>query len=435
MKALPILLPTLKPHKWSYPNHLINLFKWNNLQSSIELSTDLNDFDEIRPLYSLNLNNMYRVDTKLAMSAGPDNHCVYEALNFDIYKKVVDNDGYLLLDMAVESLSPKEKIAKGIINGITSHQLDAERVIILNSNLKSSRALYSYWSQQGITSIPKIVGFDSCFWLLAGFNKIITSNESSLIERFKSVERDLHVHRETTFVSFNGRNRPHRFFILLWLFTKRILATNKISFLCYQSSRKSSERIKLITQLRTPKWNLPDLDKCLLNLDAFLDLLPLTLDVTQEDSLKDSAYKTSLPWRNQDPAFYDSSYFSIIIDTSFFESNILFLTPIAFKSFMNLSPFIYFGNPGALKRMRELGFKTFSPFINESYDDESNHSVRLKLALDEVERIHNLPPEQLSSLFKDLWPVVSHNYWHFYRDIHRFSKNIFQSQLISRLTD
>lgn len=32
-------------------------------------------------------------------------------------------------------------------------------------------------------------------------------------------------------------------------------------------------------------------------------------------------------------------------------------------------PFIVYGSPFTLKSLRELGFKTFSPFIDESYDE------------------------------------------------------------------
>ena len=50
-----------------------------------------------------------------------------------------------------------------------------------------------------------------------------------------------------------------------------------------------------------------------------------------------------------------------------------------FKPVSNLQPFIVFGDYLTLAELRKLGFKTFEPFIDESYDLERDPKKRILL--------------------------------------------------------
>jgi hypothetical protein len=84
---------------------------------------------------------------------------------------------------------------------------------------------------------------------------------------------------------------------------------------------------------------------------------------------------------------------------------------------MNLSPFVYLGNPGALTVMRKLGFRTFGPLIDERYDQVDDPGERLRMIFLELDRVLSMPLQALHQLYQDLWPVLEHNYWHFYREM------------------
>ena len=69
---------------------------------------------------------------------------------------------------------------------------------------------------------------------------------------------------------------------------------------------------------------------------------------------------------------YLDTYFTICTE-SHFESreesgNAIGFTEKTWKPILNFHPFIYVGNTGSLKKLKEYGFKTFEPFIDESYD-------------------------------------------------------------------
>ena len=60
--------------------------------------------------------------------------------------------------------------------------------------------------------------------------------------------------------------------------------------------------------------------------------------------------------------------------------------------------------------MRGLGYKTFHPFINEDYDSEQDDSKRLKLILDEVNRLSNLNEDELFEFIDNVKPITDHNF-------------------------
>ena len=63
-----------------------------------------------------------------------------------------------------------------------------------------------------------------------------------------------------------------------------------------------------------------------------------------------------------------------------------FLTEKTFKPMAYGMPFMIFGNRNSLKRVRELGFKTFPEWFDESYDEEENFTLRLNAMLDSYEK-------------------------------------------------
>ena len=72
-------------------------------------------------------------------------------------------------------------------------------------------------------------------------------------------------------------------------------------------------------------------------------------------------------------------------------------------------PFIAFSTPYFLEDVRQLGFETFSPYINESYDLETDNQKRLNMIVDEIERITNLPVDEYSTLVENCHSIAVRN--------------------------
>jgi hypothetical protein len=72
-------------------------------------------------------------------------------------------------------------------------------------------------------------------------------------------------------------------------------------------------------------------------------------------------------------------------------------------------PFILAAPPKTLKYLQSLGFKTFSNWWDESYDDETNHEKRLIKIFDLVEHISKLTLNECQTIYKEMIPVLEYN--------------------------
>ena len=64
------------------------------------------------------------------------------------------------------------------------------------------------------------------------------------------------------------------------------------------------------------------------------------------------------------------------------------------------------GGAGTLAKLRSFGFKTFSPWIDETYDNIGNNYLRLEAIKKEIDRISTL---DVGKIHKELMPILEHN--------------------------
>lgn len=90
------------------------------------------------------------------------------------------------------------------------------------------------------------------------------------------------------------------------------------------------------------------------------------------------------------------------------------LTEKSFKPICLRMPFVLVGTAGSLSYLKKYGFKTFSDFWDESYDNEPNEARRIEMIADVLKRLNSLSLTQKQELFNATIPVLEHNYNHFY---------------------
>jgi hypothetical protein len=64
------------------------------------------------------------------------------------------------------------------------------------------------------------------------------------------------------------------------------------------------------------------------------------------------------------------------------------------------------GGVGILAKIRSFGFKTFSPWIDESYDNITNNYLRLEAIKREIDRISTINTKRTQ---QELMPILEHN--------------------------
>lgn len=87
-----------------------------------------------------------------------------------------------------------------------------------------------------------------------------------------------------------------------------------------------------------------------------------------------------------------------------------FATEKTYKAINCKRPFIAVSTPYFLRGVNEMGFKTFSPYIDESYDEIVDNKERMKAIVAETKRICTLPQDEYETLINNLKPIVKHNF-------------------------
>ena len=109
---------------------------------------------------------------------------------------------------------------------------------------------------------------------------------------------------------------------------------------------------------------------------------------------------------------YEKTFISVVSET-LVDVDTLFITEKTWKPIMVGHPFIILGNQGTLKYLKSIGYKTFSPWINEEYDDIPDPTIRLNKIVNELEKLSKNSVEELLNIRKEMKDVCKHNHENF----------------------
>ena len=124
-----------------------------------------------------------------------------------------------------------------------------------------------------------------------------------------------------------------------------------------------------------------------------------------------------------------STDISVVLETVAADSKI-HLTEKTLRPIACGHPFMLIAGPGSLEYLRSYGFKTFSPWIDERYDQEPDVIKRMKIVTDQMTQIENLSGTQKKHMLIQLKKIAMYNKQHFFSD--KFFNQL-QSELIENL--
>jgi len=211
-------------------------------------------------------------------------------------------------------------------------------------------------------------------------------------------ERDLdyEIIRPNKFLSFNRTARVHRIWLCYLAIKHNLLHNGLFSFIFPDRD---------ISYFKSSMANIvsddEDLNKILSNM---MVSLPYELDTFHLSDEEKGGFTTN----NNKKDLYLDSYIHIVTETSFFETGVCYTEKI-FRPMVNLQPFIVIGNAFSLKELRELGFKTFHPFINEEYDLITDPVQRMKKIEEELLRLNNMSINDMHELYYSVKQILMHN--------------------------
>lgn len=186
------------------------------------------------------------------------------------------------------------------------------------------------------------------------------------------------------FLSYNRQYRHHRIRFIIDLLDKNLINKGLIS----------------LNKLNNIPYETTDQNK-----DFLINKTPLIID-----SLPDLTNNLAVNITTQD---YERTFMSIVTET-LADDNTLFFSEKVWKPIMVGHPFMIYGNRGSLKYLKDLGFKTYDKWFDESYDNELDSDIRSKKIVNEIERLSKKSLEELKIIREEMKETCQYNF-HFYK--------------------
>ena len=208
--------------------------------------------------------------------------------------------------------------------------------------------------------------------------------------------------KEKKFLCFNKVCRPHRSIMLEHMLRNDLVKDSFYSFFNFSEDYTN--------------WynNIDTMSEYFYATKANKHLFPLKLNMTEErnnptDTLTSDFYYT------------DNSYFSIVNETVYFTKdqstlpyelvgNSMFFSEKVFKPILMKHPFVLAGRPGSLQALKDQGFKTFHPFIDETYDTVQDDVERMEAIVNEIKRLCSLSAEEWISIQQSVKDILDYNF-------------------------
>lgn len=137
-------------------------------------------------------------------------------------------------------------------------------------------------------------------------------------------------------------------------------------------------------------------------------LLPLQIENVSRESI---TYPELSERILQD--LYLETWVSVVTEASFMkEENTVFISEKTFKPITCMQPFIIVGSKYSLHYLRELGYQTFHPYIDESYDT-ADDADRFSSIANSLRKIKTIPDKLL--WLRSMKEILVHNYTHYWK--------------------
>lgn len=321
-------------------------------------------------------------------------------INSSILTKIQNKEIFLVLNNSYESF---HDVVESIYNNIVIDQKIPESQIILCSESSDIISEVNRCSKKYGRDEIKIE------WLRQGEFEIVRSYKSTLGKLNEYKLRTLAIkHYDRKFLCLNRRWRPHRASLVALLQSLNLLDKGYISL---GDTGDGNNWSTILDEIITLSKNNQFIHNCFIaNTDKILNTPPLYVDT---DDLKTN--RAGLEFKTIE--YYKNTYFSVVTETNFY-ANVGYLSSTAgrflsekvFKPIACRHPFIVVSVPNFLDRVKELGYKTFTPFINESYDRILDDNERLHAIVQEIDRLCNLNNQQLNDFLIGVRDIVDYNH-------------------------
>lgn len=309
--------------------------------------------------------------------------------------KITEPDTKLCFDNLFEgNVTP---MIHAIYNAIKNTSIKPNQIYYFSAALDCTDALNTYCQEHNITEKINMYGCNTWEYIL--------NKNSRGIQEVEYFVRP----KEKSFLSFNRILRPHRLALLSLLLEKDLVKNAYYSFFP-RASHEGKDPLNWNLHLLKEKLSPAVFKRVLIQFQRNEKTFPLKLNI--DPSLNKNYID------DDDINLFETSYFSLVTETYFFTSNhrisideeTVFFSEKIYKPIRMKHPFILVSRPNSLTYLKKLGFKTFSPFINEEYDSIEDNEERMMAIIAEVARLSSLSERQWIGWQNNIKEIVEHNH-------------------------
>ena len=316
----------------------------------------------------------------------PSKKSVFGWLNDRYRADLKSKKAFLMLDQSHEGYH-ETWLWEWFHDECNKHYIPPAQIIYVTGNLKSKEQYDEWIKNKNIKEQIKIIPYTH---FEIAMSILMNNNLPSVKDhiRYKKTNKE----KIKSYNCLQKRPRNHRAWLFHELYDKNLIDLGINSMNLFQKNHSYMEGKAIET----------DNYKKLIN---HLPLLPPSDNNIQGFSSGDCGeYLTAF----NEQIMLDT-WFSIVSEASFGDSsNTCFLSEKTFKPIACEHPFIIYGDKNSLTYLRTMGYKTFHPFINESYDNLPTWE-RVEAIVNEIRRLSLLSYKEKITWYKNISPILIHN--------------------------
>ncbi len=201
------------------------------------------------------------------------------------------------------------------------------------------------------------------------------------------------------FLAFNRVTKPHRLALFAELMTNDKLVDKSIKSLGAAHNKYPLEFFNILTSNldESYKHSKKRLLEFYLNYDASKHYVYDEGDLENNKAANLNKHAHSVTFLN-------------IVTESLIDDRSIFYSEKIYKPIYCAQPFVLIGNPFSLKKLKELGFKTFDKWWDESYDNEKNFTKRFEKIVDTLEEISSWDIDKRYQVTQEMEETLKHNF-------------------------
>jgi hypothetical protein len=311
----------------------------------------------------------------------------WKNISLEVLNDVRNGNAIILIDYAQENFMEKSNY-DAFHDSLRQSNLPKDSVILAFNSFNAQEVYESWYPEQ-----ERYLQVRNWPFVLTNTSHHYFFNQKQSVE-FSYFKQSKDILRKNYFLFKIRRPRDHRLILLTRLANAGLM--NKGDWSCLNKINYNERFLKSFMDKYEQEFNSDNIKK-------IYDQTPHSLE-----SESDSNYYDVSAWTDIHAEAYKNSYFYICTET-YLHGEHKSLTEKVFKPIVNFQPFLFVAYPGSLKLLRDLGFKTFNGYIDESYDTEPDSYKRIDMIYAEIKKLCNMTLEELHNWYWSMEEILIHN--------------------------